>query len=66
MNLILVLLATLNWNRQIYISKIYSSIIEFKDISKHYSDSDFSIDNFNLREFIAEINRQIPIPIDFI
>ena len=25
-----------------------SSIIEFKDISKHYSDSDFSIDNFNL------------------
>ncbi len=25
-----------------------SSIIEFKDIGKHYQDSDFSIDNFNL------------------
>ena len=27
-----------------------SSIIEFKDISKHYSDSDFSIDNFNISD----------------
>ena len=25
-----------------------SSIIEFKNIGKHYRDSDFSIDNFNL------------------
>ena len=25
-----------------------SSIIEFKGIGKHYQDSDFSIDNFNL------------------
>ena len=27
---------------------LMSSIIEFKGIGKHYQDSDFSIDNFNL------------------